>query len=128
MKKNKKFSIKERILSFKFAFEGLAHFFKKEHNSWIHLAAAVAAIFLAFYLEITAQDWLWIVLAIALVLIAEIFNTAIERMVDLATQNDHPLAKQAKDLAAAATLVTAILAIIIALLVYSPYIKGLIES
>ncbi|MFT4601241.1 MAG: diacylglycerol kinase [Arenicella sp.] len=127
MKKNKKFSIKVRLLSFKFAFEGLAHFFKTEHNAWIHLAAAVVVISAGLYFNLNVLEWLWISLAICLVFICEIINSAIERTVDLASSEVHPLAKQAKDLGAAATIIAAIFAVIVAIFIFAPYLYDLFQ-
>ncbi len=122
MKKNKKFSIKDRIRSFKFAFEGLAHFFKTEHNAWIHLVATAVVITLGLVFNVSTHEWLWLSLAIALVFISEIFNSAIERSVDLSTTEINPIAKQAKDLSAGATLVAAIFALIVGLTVFIPHL------
>jgi diacylglycerol kinase len=122
LKKNKKFSIKDRIRSFKFAFEGLAHFFKTEHNAWIHIVATAVVITLGLVFNVSTHEWLWLSLAIALVFISEIFNSAIERSVDLSTTEINPLAKQAKDLSAGATLVAAIFALIVGLTVFIPHL------
>ena len=83
---------------------------------------AVVVISLGLFFDVTLHEWLWLSLAIALVFISEIFNTAIERTIDLATSEKHPLAKHAKDLGAAATLVAAIFAISVGLIVFIPHL------
>ena len=76
-----------------------------------HLFAAFAVVVCASWLRVSRTDWLWLLLAIALVLAAELLNTAVERMVDLtAGEMQHPLAKAAKDTAAGAVLVMAVFA------------------
>jgi diacylglycerol kinase (ATP) len=118
----KRFSISERVKSFGFAMEGLAEFFRTQHNAWIHLGAAVGAILLGFYFDIATNDWCWIIAAIVLVLMAEMFNTAIEYLSDVVSPNLHPGIKKVKDVAAAAVLITAIGAMFIGILVFLPKI------
>src|ERR1043165_3565449 len=99
MKENKPFSLKDRLGSFGFAFQGLATFFRTQHNAWIHVAAAAAVVSLGFYLDVDKYDWCMLVIAIALVLIAEMLNTALEFLTDLVSPEFHPLAKKVKDVA-----------------------------
>jgi diacylglycerol kinase (ATP) len=118
----KKFSIKERVRSFKFAFHGIALFFKNEHNAWIHLLATIAAIALAFILRCSKTEFIMIILAIGFVWAAELFNTAIEKMADLITKETDPQIKFIKDAAAAAVLIAAVTAFIIGLIIFIPKI------
>ena len=120
--KNNKFSIKQRIKSFGYAFSGITHFFSTEHNGWIHTVGAIIAISTGIFLDIHLEDWLWITIGIFIVFITEFINSSIERIVDLVTDKKHELAKQAKDLAAAAVLLGAISSIIIALIVFGKYL------
>jgi diacylglycerol kinase len=92
----------------------------------IHLLAATAAIGLALILRVNRTEWMVLFLTIFLVLFAETINTAIERTVDLVTEENHPLAKLAKDLAAGGVLLVAINAIVMAVLVFGPYLLRLI--
>ncbi|MEX1001660.1 MAG: diacylglycerol kinase family protein [Crocinitomicaceae bacterium] len=116
-----KFSIRRRIKAFKFAFSGIFYFFKTVHNSWVHLLATALVIIAGCYFNITATDWLWVLSAIFLVFIAELLNTAIEKVVDLTSPNTHELAKRSKDLAAAAVLLAAVFAIIVGVIIFIPY-------
>ena len=120
----KSFSIIDRVKSFINAFHGLAHLFKNEHNSWIHATVMLIALVVGIIEKLNATEWIFIAIAIAIVFITEILNTAIERLTDLYSTNHHPLAKQAKDLGAAAVLLAAILAIAIGLIIFVPKIFG----
>ena len=115
------------IAAFGFAFSGLWHAIRSQVNMKVHLALAVIAIALGIVLHISAVEFALIFAAIAGVLIAEMFNTVIELTVDLASPSYHPLAKIAKDVAAGAVLVSAIMAVIIALFVFGPHLLALIH-
>ncbi|CAG5084990.1 diacylglycerol kinase family protein [Parvicella tangerina] len=116
--KNKKFSLRERVNSFKYAFNGLKILLLEEHNARIHSLAAIVAIALGFILKISHREWLWIMLAIALVFTTEMINTAIETICDEITTESRPGIKKAKDVAAGAVLVTAVFALLVALFVF----------
>jgi diacylglycerol kinase len=112
--------IKSRILSFHYALQGWAYVLKNEPNARIHAFVTIAVLIVSFWLHLPARDWAIILLAILLVWAAEFFNTAIESIVDLASPNPHPLAKTAKDVAAAAVLIAALTSILIGLLILAP--------
>ena len=114
------------IAGFGYAFQGLWYSLRTQVNMQVHLAIAILAIALGIVLRISAVEFAMIFVAIAGVLIAEMFNTVIELCVDLASPEYHPLAKIAKDVSAGAVLVSAILAIIIALFVFGPHLWALI--
>jgi len=116
----KRFSISERIKSFGFALQGLRTFFSTQHNAWIHLAAALAAICLGWYTGLSSGEWCWIVSAIVLVFMAEMFNTAIEFLSDIVSPNIHPQVKRVKDVSAAAVLIAAAGAALIGILIFYP--------
>ena len=105
------------INSFKYAFAGIRHCLRYGRSFKIHVAAAVAVMGVAAYFKASAVSMALLLIAIALVLAAEMFNTAIEKAVDVATAERHPLAKTAKDVAAGAVLVTAVFAVLIGILV-----------
>ncbi len=115
---SKPFSLHARIESFMHAFRGVAVVLRSEHNAWIHALATLAAIALGFALKIDRGDWLAVSLAIALVWTAEILNTAIERLCDVVSPEDHPGVRQVKDVAAGGVLVSAVGALIVAILVF----------
>lgn len=118
----KKFSIPERIRSFRFAAEGVYFFFRFEHNAWIHLAAAVCALLLCWFLKVSPLEWIAVLTSIGIVLLSEILNTAIEKIMDHLSPTIHPEVKVIKDLAAAAVLVAAIIAAIVGLIIFIPKI------
>ena len=120
MMEGSKFLIRKRLLSFKYAFQGLKTLFLTEHNSRIHAVFALIAILLGAYFHISACSWVAILFAIAFVFVAELFNSAIERLTDLISPGLHPLAKTAKDFAAAAVLIAACNALVIAAIVFIP--------
>ena len=113
--------------SFKYSLEGLAYAFKFEQSLTIHVIATVAVVIVNILLKVTGTEWALLLLTIGVVLSTELINTAIEAVVDLVTLEIHPLAKIAKDCASAATFVNAMLSIVIALLVYGPYIVKLLN-
>lgn len=112
------FSIRKRINSFKHAFNGLQILLIEEHNSRIHLVATILVIFLGFYFDIEIGEWMAIAFAIGLVLICEIFNTAIENISDFISPERNEAIKRIKDLSAAAVLISSILAVIIGTLIF----------
>lgn len=114
----KKFSIKERIRSFGFAYNGIKRLIVEEHNARIHVLGAIVAIILGIVLEITVAEWLWVALAIALVFITEMINTAIEAICDEVTKERRPTIKKAKDVAAGAVLVAAMFAVAVAVWIF----------
>lgn len=106
------------------AFDGIKYAFQTQINMRFHILVGVIVIIAGFIFKLTQLEWSLIALAITLVLSAELFNTAIESLTDLATKEIHPLAKVAKDCAAGAVLITAIFAVVIAGLVFVPYLLG----
>lgn len=114
------FSLKARLKSFRFAFQGIKVFFQTQHNAWIHLCASIIVIALGIYLQLSVVEWCWIALAIGIVFISELLNTAIEFLTDLVSPEFHPLAKKTKDVAAGAVLFASFIAVIIGLLVFVP--------
>ncbi|MCP5097954.1 MAG: diacylglycerol kinase family protein [Chloroflexi bacterium] len=109
-----------RVKSFRYAFEGWWYVLRTQHNAWIHAIISVAVLALGLWLQIPLRDWAVIVLAMMAVWMGEFMNTALEAIVDMTMPDVHPLAKIAKDVAAAAVLVGAIGAILIGLLLLGP--------
>ncbi len=106
--------------SFVYAGRGLRSLVRSEHNAWLHLAASAVVIPAGFALKLTVDEWRWIVLAIALVWIAEAFNTAIEALCDRITDAFDPVIGRVKDLAAGGVLLASIGAAIIGVLTLGP--------
>ena len=120
--------IKSRLHSFGHAFNGWSYVLRTQPNTWIHATITTLVIILAFWLQLSLQDWAVLLLTIMVVWAAEFFNTAIESMVDLASPGEHPLAKISKDAGAAAVLITALISILIGLLILGPPLLGKINS
>lgn len=113
-----RFKIKDRLKSFVYAGKGIYAFISKEHNAWIHCTAVVVVTAAGFYFDISKEEWIAIVFCFGLVLAAEAFNTAIEKLVDLVSPEKRPLAGMVKDIAAGAVLICAITAAIIGGIVF----------
>ncbi|MEM9052379.1 MAG: diacylglycerol kinase family protein [Bacteroidota bacterium] len=116
------FSFSKRLQSFKYAFAGLKSLIKDEHNSRVHLFAASIAVTAGILLEITKTEWFVILILIGLVFSAELFNSAIENICDLVSPEKNDLVKKAKDQAAGAVLVIAMVAAIVGLWIFVPKI------
>jgi undecaprenol kinase len=111
---------KRFIRSFKFALNGIKLVSAKEMNFMVHIAVSVAVVAAGLTLSISRIEWLIVILLISGMLALEMLNTAIERTVDLITKEYHPLAEQAKDIAAGAVLCYAAGAVIIGLIIFLP--------
>lgn len=105
-------------LTFRHAWEGIVYAFRTQINMKVHVAATLLVGILGYILHISAIDWLFVITAMALVLVAEMINTAIETAVDLISPEFHPLAKIAKDTAAGAVLMAAVFAVIVGCIVF----------
>ena len=125
-KQQDRFSIKKRFKSFGYAFQGIVEAARSQHNLWIHIVAAFLVIITGFVINISTAEWLFLIFAIGFVLTAELFNSAIERFVDLVSPEKNEIAGSIKDIAAGAVLVAAITAAIIGLLIFVPRINNLI--
>ena len=110
------------LRSFYYAGSGLWYVIRTQRNMRIHLAIAAAALALGFILRLSPAELAVIVVTIAVVTVAEMVNTVAEACVDLATQEWHPIAKVAKDVAAGAVLLAAILAVVVGLLIFLPHL------
>ena len=114
------FSVRARLKSFVFAGRGLRWLVRDEHNAWLHLAASIVAVAAGLLLRVSVADWRWLVLAIALVWLAEALNTAIEELCDHVSPEFDPAIGRVKDLAAGGVLIASITAAIIGLLTLIP--------
>ncbi len=110
------------LRSFTHAWDGVTYAIRTQRNARVHLAAATGALTLGVALHISAVEFALIFLAIMAVLVAELFNTVVEAVVDLVTDRYHPLAKVAKDVAAGGVLLCAMFAVVIGLLVFGPHL------
>jgi diacylglycerol kinase len=109
-----------RILAFRYAFQGWWFVIRTQRNAWIHALVSIGVVAMGLWLGISPRDWAVIVIAIAMVWTAEFINTALEAVVDLASPQQHHLAKVGKDVGAAAVLIAATSSVIIGLLILGP--------
>ena len=118
----------ERWRSFVYAATGLGFALNTQPNARIHLLATIAVVIIGFILGLARQEWVWVLVAIALVWLAELLNSAIEHICDVVSPEHSDAVKHAKDVAAGAVLVCAIIAAIIGLIVFQPYITPLFQT
>lgn len=116
------------INSFKYAFRGLREVVSTERNVKIHLLFAILAVVLSFLLKLQLLELLFVIISITVVLFAEIINTALEKTLDLISQENSHKVQLIKDMSAAAVLLTALNAIAVALVVFVPKIINFIGS
>lgn len=122
----KRFSIVARARSFNHAFRGVGIIFKTQHNAWVHAVIGMIVIVLGFCLHINHLEWGVLILAITAVLAAEGFNTALEIDIDLTSPDEHPYARDTKDVAAGAVLLTVLGAIAVGFIIFLPKVLALI--
>ncbi|MEH7254735.1 diacylglycerol kinase family protein [Neobacillus niacini] len=108
--------------SFSYAIAGIKTALQSERNMRIHFIVSLLVIGCGLFFSISKMEWLLVMLAIGGIFSLELINTAIERVVDLVTEEYHPLAKQAKDLAAGAVFIYAITAVLIGMIIFLPYV------
>lgn len=104
--------------SFRYAIRGIAAGIKSERNMRIHIVVTIYVLALAAFFGLPAERWALLLLTIGSVMSAELVNTAVEKISDTVTREYHPLIKLAKDVAAGAVLVTAIIAAVIGALIF----------
>ncbi|MBO0423550.1 diacylglycerol kinase family protein [Enterococcus plantarum] len=122
--KNKHF-----IASLEFALQGIKTVFKEERNMRTHTVMGIVAIVIGIVFRLTTPEWLWLLLAIFLVLVMEIINTVFENVVDMVTDfHFHPIGKKIKDMAAGAVLLTTGFAVVVGILLFVPKIWQIIQD
>src|SRR5512143_468967 len=119
--------MKRLLSSFNYALQGISHAIRTQANLRIHVAILIVVIIAGFLLHISAIEWIDLVLAMMIVLSAELFNTSIENAMDRVSTEQHPLAKVAKDTAAGAVLITAIGSVVIGVLIFGPKLLALLN-
>ena len=113
--------------SFGYALEGIATMLRTQPNFWIHVLAAAAAVVLGISVRLPPGELALIILTIAVVLVVEAINTAVETICDLVSPAPHPLVKRAKDISAAAVLIAALGALTIGILLFGPRLANLLS-
>ena len=119
---NPKQECKKLINSFKYALQGFASSFRTERNMKIHVVATILVIILGIYLKLNLIELSIITIAIVIVISAELFNTAIETIVDMVSPQKNEKAKLAKDISAGAVLILAIGSAIVGFILFLPKI------
>ncbi len=118
--------IKKFLLSFTYPVKGLKYAYRNEQNLAVDVGMALIVIIFGFIFRIETWEWAVLVITVGIVLALELVNTAIEAVVDLVTEEYHPLAKVAKDTSAAAVFVFAIVAVVVGIIIFLPRIISLI--
>jgi diacylglycerol kinase len=122
----KKFSLKSRFKSFRFAIHGMLLLLKNEHNSRIHLLAAIVAISAGIIMKLNIYEWSLLAIVIGIVFLTELLNSSIESLADHINPEWNENIGRAKDYSAAAVLISAIVAIIVGCLIFIPKLLVLI--
>jgi diacylglycerol kinase (ATP) len=112
--------LSRRLNSFRYAFAGWWYVLRTQRNAWVHAAISTGVLLMAWLLRLARVEWAILILTITVVWIAEFVNTSLEAIVDMTMPDPHPLAKVAKDVAAAAVLVGAGGAIVVGLFILGP--------
>lgn len=118
------FSFTGRIRSITHAVHGIFEMIKGQQNAWIHAVSTIFVVISGIFLGVTKSEWCVLVLAITLVWVAEALNTAVELLCDVASPDFHPVVKKSKDIAAGAVLLSAIGAVVMALVIFFPYVTA----
>ena len=114
--------LRQRLTAFRHAFRGVSTLLRETVHARIHLLATGLVLLLAWSLGLSIADWQALLLTIALVWLAEEMNSALEYLCDAAVPEQHPLIGKAKDVAAGAVLICAGFAVVMAALVFGPYV------
>lgn len=123
--KNKGFTLRKRLRSFRYAFNGIRLLVTGEPNAWIHCFAAACVVVAGIWLRLSPTEWIAIVGAIGVVLAAEAINSSLEALADRVSPGYDEAVKRTKDLAAGAVLLLAIAAAIIGLIIFLPKLASL---
>lgn len=121
----KPFSFKKLFRSFGRAIDGVVYLLSSEQNARIHAIITIIVGILAYILEVTRLEAAVLFMAVVLVFAIEIINTAIEKMFDLLHPDDHDIIRGIKDAMAGAVLISSIIALVVAILIFLPHIKNI---
>lgn len=114
--------VKRLLKSFTYAFRGLVKTFKEEQNLKIQTFSGILVLILGFYFQVSRYEWIVLILIIGLVILMEIANSAVERITDVLKPRINSYVKEIKDIMAAAVMLSSIIAVIIGLIIFIPYI------
>ena len=113
--------MKAFLKGFAYAFQGIIYCIKNERNMRIHTVAALYVLIFARFFAFTREDYAILLLTIGMVMSAEAMNTAVEKLADRVSGEKHPLIKAAKDAAAGAVLILAVISVGVALFLFGNY-------
>ncbi|MDH6365117.1 undecaprenol kinase [Enterococcus sp. PF1-24] len=117
------------VASVEFAIQGLKTVVKEERNMRKHVFVGILVILASFIFKLNLQEWLWILLAVFLVIVMEIVNTTFENVVDMVTNyHFHPIGKRVKDMAAGAVLLTSFFAAVVGVIIFLPKVWLLLQN
>lgn len=119
------YDFKKQMRSFKFAWKGIMTCAGHEQNITFHLIVAILVVVAGYVFDITKAEWTAVVICIGMVVTAELFNSSIERLVDMVSPQWQKIAGEVKDIAAGAVLVTAVAAAIVGIIVFLPYLLAI---
>ena len=128
MKKSDSFSLRKRLKSFNFAFNGIRSLINNEHNARIHIFALICVFGLGIFFEIEVTEWIAITIVSGIVILTELLNTAIERLADIVEPDLNEKIGMIKDYCAGAVLISAIISLIIGGLIFIPKIIEIIRT
>lgn len=114
--------------SFRCAFAGLKYLLDTQRNARIHVAVGTIVVIAGLALGLSQDEWVVITLTIGFVIVAEVMNTVVELAIDLVVKEYHAVAKQAKDVAAAAVLLAAISSVVVGAIIFIPHIIELLRQ
>lgn len=127
MKKSGNFSLRKRLMSFRFAFNGITNLIKKEHNARIHIIALICVIGLGLLFKIGVNDWIAITIVSGLVILTELLNTAVERLADFIESDWDDRIGIIKDYCAGAVLISAVISVIVGALIFIPKLIEMVK-
>ena len=117
-----RFTMAARLKSFAYALKGVWFMLTTQHNAWLHAVATLLVIGLAVYCDVSDSDWRWLIVAMAMVWVAETLNTAVEYVCDVVSPGYSEAVKHAKDISAGGVLIAAVAALLVGVLTFWPYI------
>ncbi len=118
--RKKEKGLKKFFNSFTYPIKGLRYAYRNEQNLAVDVGIALIVVIAGFIFKVSVTEWALLALTIGLVISCELINTAIEAVVDLVTEEYHPLAKVAKDTSAAAVFIFAIVAVVVGIIIFGP--------
>ncbi len=117
--------VQKRFFGLRHAFNGLGLFLRSESNGRIHAAATVAVAGLAAWLRCSLSEWAMLAIVTGIVWLAEMLNTAVEKIMDYVQPDIHPDVKWIKDVSAGAVLVAAVTALVVGGIIFVPKLLGI---